>query len=168
MKTKNRTVIHTLFPHADDRAYQKLAELEERVSTIKARRGTAPFKQRLQRAIVRVSEYLVEYSNDGDEAGREEVLLRALGDCRKAVSAIEMMFRGGAFSRETASKLVNIVADIAQILIDRVYELRGAQASAPLTRPVLTETLAEASNETTLPLTESVAADPAPERMLDG
>lgn len=168
MKTKNRTVIDTLFPHADDRAYQKLAELEERVSAVKARRGTAPFKQRLQRAIVRVSEYLVDYSNDGDEAGREEMMLRALGECRKAFSAIEMMFRGGAFSRETASTLVNIVADIAQILIDRVYELRGAASPTPLTRPGLSETLAEATNEPSLAPAQTTTAEGPPERMLDG
>jgi hypothetical protein len=168
MKTKNRTVIHTLFPHADDRAYQKLAELEERVSTVKARRGTAPFKQRLQRAIVRVSEYLVEYSNDGDEAGREEVVLRALGDCRKAVSAIEMMFRGGAFTRETASTLAAIIADIAQILIDRVYELRGAEVPTPLSRPAFMETLAEATSGPTEDVGENATAQGPPQRMLGG
>src|SRR5439155_2257237 len=58
MKKQRRTVLHALFPHHDDAAYQKLAEIEELVADFRARRGTAPFRQRLQRAIARLSESL--------------------------------------------------------------------------------------------------------------
>jgi hypothetical protein len=161
MKTKSRTVIHTLFPHADDPAYQKLAELEARVGTVKARRGTAPFKQRLQRAIVRISEYLVDYSNGDDEAGREEEwMLRAVCDCRDAASAIERMFRGGAFTRKTATQLRDIITDVAQIVVDRVYKLRGTPLPSPRPRPLLAKTITE--NDAA-----PQAAKPARPRMLD-
>ena len=168
MKTQRRTVLHTLFPHQDDAAYQKLASIEELVADFKARRGTAPFRQRLQRAIARLSESLVEYCDSGSDAERNDLLLHGLRDCRKAASAVEMLYRARVCDRNAASTLLDLLADIAQILIDRLSELDGRPSPGALTRPLLMDEASTGNKSEETATVEKEAGESPPDRVLDG
>lgn len=137
MKTRNRSRIDILFPHLNDPAYQKLGELEELVANFIARRATSPFKQRLQRAIAKLSEELVEYADGERDAGTEPLLCDALLNCRKAASAVQLLFRAGVFTRHVAVAAFELLADIVQLLIERLCLARGLVPPGPLPRPVL-------------------------------
>jgi hypothetical protein len=171
MKTRRRCAITLLFPHRDDPAYQKLAELEELVAPCMARRTTAAFKQRMQRAIAKLSDGLVEYAHEEDDTVREPLLIRALFDCRRILNTVEFLHRAGVLTRLCCSEAFELLADIAQLLIDRIHELRGIAAPGALARPALNEEICGAT-----PSAPSNAAGPnmdgeggeSPPRMLDG
>jgi hypothetical protein len=121
-----------LFPHENDPAYQALCGLEDLIADFVAVGATAPFKQRLQRAIARLSEALVELADDPQRGAREALLFRALLDCRKAANAIRLLHKGRVFDRKTRAVAFELLSDIAQRLIDRIHTLRGSLRPAPL------------------------------------
>ena len=137
MKTRSRIRIDSLFPHLNDPAYQKLADLEELVANFIARRSTSAFKQRLQRGIAKLSEALVDYAGDEPGAAGEPVLVEALRNCRRIACAVHMLYRAGIFARRLAQAAFELVADIVQILIERLCETRGLEPPGLLRRPVL-------------------------------
>jgi hypothetical protein len=139
MSMGTRKAIEVLFPHHDDPAYRKLGDLEELVASLTARRATASFKLRLQRAVARVADTLVEYADSSEGAGCEPALLDALLQCRKAASSVEMLYRAGVLGRAGRCKAFELLADIIEILIDRIRSLRGLPSIAPLPRPVFAE-----------------------------
>jgi hypothetical protein len=136
MKTRSGKTLELLFPHLDDPAYQKLGDLEELVATFVATRSTAPFKQRLQRAIARLSEALVEYVDADGDPGREVLLFSGLRDCRKAANAIQMLYRAGVLPAKFRAAAFELLADIAQLLIERIRALVGLPSPGTLPRPV--------------------------------
>jgi hypothetical protein len=132
MKTRSRHALRVLFPHQDDPAYQKVEELEELVAPLVGSRSTQPFKDRLQRAIARLSDALVDCVDEDDECRRERVLFRGLRDCRKAASAVRLLSRAGVLTRALRTTAFELLADIAQSLIERIHDLLGMPTPGPL------------------------------------
>jgi hypothetical protein len=136
MKTCSARSLELLFPHLKDPAYQKLEELEELVATIVATSSTVPFKQRMQRAIARLSDALVEYADAEGNPGREVLLWPALRDCRKAANAVQLLYRARIFSATFRATAFELLGDIAQLLIERISSLLGLPSPGALPRPV--------------------------------
>jgi hypothetical protein len=132
MKTRSQQALRVLFPHQDDPAYQKVEELEELIAPLVGSRATQPFKDRLQRAIVRLADALVDNIDEDDECRRERVLFRGLRDCRKAASAVRLMFRAGVITRALRTTAFELLANVAQTLIERIHELLGLPTPGPL------------------------------------
>lgn len=143
MKTPHRKVLDVLFPQYNDPAYQALGKLEELIGEFVARRSTAPLKQRLQRAVARLSEALVELADDEQRAGRETLLFRALLDCRKAANAVDLLYKDRVLDRATRNMAFDLLAQIAQLLIDRIHALQGVTPPMPLAKPVLDDARGE-------------------------
>jgi hypothetical protein len=137
-----------LFPHLDDPAYRKLVALEELVANFVAKRATSSFKQRLQRAIARVSETLVELADSERSVGSEPLLADALLNCRKAANAVQFLHRAGIFTRACAVAAFDLLADIVQMLIERLCEARGLPAPEHLARPLFDEGVGAMQDET--------------------
>ena len=149
MKTQHRKVLDLLFPQYNDPAYQALGKFEELIGELVGRRSTVPFKQRLQRAVARLSEALVELADDHSRAGREALLFRALLDCRKAANAVDLLFKDRVLDRATFASAMELLAEIAQLLIDRIHALQGLTSPVPLPRPVFDDASAEPQAEAT-------------------
>jgi hypothetical protein len=154
MKTCNRKALEWLFPHHNDPAYQSLGDLEELIAGFVATGTTAPFKQRLQRAIARISEALVELADDGGSAQREGLLFKALVDCRKAGNGVTFLYRARVLPHETRVRAFDLLSDIVQELINRVHALRGLPRPMPLARPTFADDIGAARSQ---------AADSAPQ-----
>jgi hypothetical protein len=148
MKTQARSVIALLFPHQDDPAYQKLADFEELVAPWTPSNSTTPMKQRLQRAIARLSESLVDYADIDSDPDRERMLLLGgLRDCRKAANAVHLLYRARVIARVSRVAAFELLADIAQLLIERLHALLGLPPPGMLPRPLLVDVVSEPSSE---------------------
>lgn len=132
-----------LFPFLEDEAYLKLTELEEVVAPLVATRQTAPFKERLQRAMARLSDELVDLSDESDRIVRERLLFRGLRDCRRAANAIYFLYKAGVIDRDWRDVAFELLADIAETLIERIHHLLGLPTAGRLSRPWLTESAGE-------------------------
>jgi hypothetical protein len=139
MKTQSTPKLSLLFPHHNDPAYLKLGDLEELLAPFVATRATSPFRERLQRAIARLSDALVEYGDEHSESQHATLLLRGLRDCRKAANMVHFLFRAGALTRQCRATAFDLLADIAQILIERIHAALGLPPPGQLSRPDVTD-----------------------------
>jgi hypothetical protein len=139
MKTRSRSSLVLLFPHLEDPAYPKVCALEELVSTFIASRSTSPFKERLQRAIARIADAVVEYSDADGDANRDLALSTALRACHKAAIAVEMLYRAGVCTPTCRAKAFEWLGDIAQLLIERICALLDLPTPGLLPRPMFEE-----------------------------
>jgi hypothetical protein len=167
MKKPNRNALELLFPYFNDPAYQALGDLEELIASFVPTNSTSHFKQRLQRAIARISEALVEFAGDEPDASNESLLFGALRDCRKAGNAVIFLSRGGVFARETRARAFELLSDIVQLLIDRIHALRGLPRPLPLPRPTFEDALPTGVVEATSPEPQNGVGRP-PGGRLDG
>jgi hypothetical protein len=167
MKKPNRNALELLFPYLDDPAYQSLGDLEELIASFVATNSTTAFKQRLQRAIARISEALVDFAADEHDASNESLLFGALRDCRKAGNAVLFLCRAGVFARETRARAFELLSDVVQLLIDRIHSLRGLPRPLPLPRPTFGDVLPSATAEAASSEPEASIEKP-PRGRLDG
>jgi hypothetical protein len=139
MKSRSQSSLVLLFPHLEDPAYQKVCALEELVSTFVGKRSTSPFKERLQRAIARIADAVVDYTDADGDAHRALALSTALRACRKAAIAVEMLYRAGVCTPTCRAKAFEWLGDIAQLLIERICALLDLPAPGILPRPKFEE-----------------------------
>ncbi len=118
------TELGSVFPHEKDEAFLIVVKLQTSVAHIPFHRGTGVLRSKLQRAIVRLADCLIEVASGPAGSRREHLDELAILSCRKAAGFLRLLKAAAVLNEQQHADCRSLLVQITQLLIQRMREWR--------------------------------------------